>query len=68
MPPVLIVAESLDHNLLLLDHFITMNSQKLGIIGPNLQIAPHLFTQLMLTDKFIGSQQKLPLQTFVDRE
>ena len=66
--PLLIITESIDHNLMPLDHFIIMNSQKLGIIGLNLQIAPHLFTQLMLTDQFIGSQQKIPLQIFFDRE
>ena len=30
--------------------------------------SPHLFTQLMLIDQFIGSQQKIPLKTFLDRE
>ena len=66
-PPVLIITESLDHNLIPLDRFIIMNSHKLGIIGPNLQIVPHLFTHLMLIDLFIGSQQKIPLKTFSDR-
>ena len=50
MPPVLIITESLDHNLTPLDHFIIMNSHKLGL---NLQIAPHLSIQLMLIDQFI---------------
>ena len=45
--PVLIITESVDNNLIPLDHFITTNSHKLGIIGLNLQIVPHLFTQLM---------------------
>ena len=49
-------------------HFIIMNSHKLGIIGLNLQTAPHLFTQLMLIDLFTGFQQKIPLKTFLDRE
>ena len=65
---VLKINESLDHNLTLLDHFITMNSNKFGIIGPNLQIAPHLFAQLMFLDQFIGSQQNKPLQNILDRE
>ena len=38
--PVLTITESLDHNIMLLDHFITRNSHKLKIIGVNLQIAP----------------------------
>ena len=67
MPLVLIITESLDRNLMPLDHFIIMNSHKLGIIGLNLQIAPHLFIQLMLIDQFIGFQQKIPLKTFSDR-
>ena len=50
MPPVLIITENLDHNLMPLDHFIIMNSHKLGIIGLNFQIAPHLFIQPMLID------------------
>ena len=29
--------------------------------------SPHLFTQLMLIDQFTGSQQKIPLKTFLDR-
>ena len=67
MPPVLIITESLDRNLMPLDRFIITNSHKLVIIGPNLQIVPHLFIQLMLIDQFIGSQQKIPHKTFLDR-
>ena len=67
MPLVLIITESLDHNLMPLDRFIITNSHKLVIIGPNLQTVPHLFIQLMLIDQFTGSQQKIPLKTFLDR-
>ena len=59
-PLVLIITESLDRNLMPLVRFIITNSHKLVIIGPNLQIVPHLFTHLMLIDLFIGSQQKYP--------
>ena len=51
-----------------IDHFIIMDSHKLGIIGLNLQTAPHLFTQLMLIDQFIGFQQEILLPVFFDRE
>ena len=67
MPLVIIITESLDHNLMPLDPFIIMNSHKLGIIGLNLQIAPYLFIELMLIDQFIGFQQQIPLKTFLDR-
>ena len=52
------ITESLDYNLSTLDHFIIMNSHKLGIIGLNLQIAPHLSIQLMLIHQFISSLLK----------
>ena len=64
MPLVLIITESLDRNLMPLDHFIITNSHKFGIIGLNLRLVLHLFTQLMLIDQFTCSQQKIPLKTF----
>ena len=67
MPLVLIITESLDRTLMPLDHSI-INNHKPGITGPNLQIALHLFTQLMLIDLFTDFQRKIPLKTFLDRE
>ena len=39
MPTVLVIIDSLDCPLMLLDHFFTMNRHKLGTIGAKLQIA-----------------------------
>ena len=68
MLPVLIITESLDHNLIPLDIFITTNSHKLGIIGLNLQIAPHLFSQLMLIDQFMIAQLQYKTDTVVKKQ